>query len=184
VNPAVYADVETEKRSQNSRNSLAEPDYRASPAIPIDSEPEKRSYNSRNSAAEPESGNFRNIGSAFEQPEKSAGSEMSSAASDDAREDVVMSGPIDWLEENEALALLRPMPEAEAEPELAADGPRQNSENPPLVCRCGSTAWRDVVLEHEPHNGNSIRRDCARCGWLLDFPLWYGKPNNLHGSTV
>jgi hypothetical protein len=184
VNPAVYADVEPEKRSQNSRNSLAEPDCGASPAIPTDSEPEKRSYNSRNSAAEPESGNFRNIGSAFEQPEKSVGSEVSSAASDDAQEDVVTSGRIDWLEENEALALLRPMPEAEAEPELAADGPLQNSENPPLVCRCGSTAWRDVVLEHEPHNGNSIRRECARCGWLLDFPLWYGKPNSLHGSTV
>ncbi|MBN2024923.1 MAG: hypothetical protein JW809_19255 [Pirellulales bacterium] len=39
------------------------------------------------------------------------------------------------------------------------------------VCRCGSTTWRDVPI----HNGQSVRRDCARCGRFLDFPRWYGR---------
>jgi hypothetical protein len=43
---------------------------------------------------------------------------------------------------------------------------------PDAVCRCGSTQWRDVPI----HGGRSIRRDCARCGRFLGFPLWYGQP--------
>jgi hypothetical protein len=39
------------------------------------------------------------------------------------------------------------------------------------VCRCGATAWRDVPI----HNGQSIRRDCGRCGRFIDFPNWHGK---------
>jgi hypothetical protein len=41
---------------------------------------------------------------------------------------------------------------------------------PDAVCPCGSTQWRDVPT----HGGQSIRRDCARCGRFLSFPLWYG----------
>lgn len=38
------------------------------------------------------------------------------------------------------------------------------------VCRCGSTKWRDVSI----HEGQSTRRDCARCGRFIDFSRWYG----------
>ncbi|REK17395.1 MAG: hypothetical protein DWQ37_06290 [Planctomycetota bacterium] len=38
------------------------------------------------------------------------------------------------------------------------------------VCRCGSTAWRDVAI----HDGQSTRRDCAGCGRFVDFSRWYG----------
>jgi hypothetical protein len=38
------------------------------------------------------------------------------------------------------------------------------------VCRCGSTTWRDVAI----HDGQSTRRDCARCGRFIDFSRWYG----------
>jgi hypothetical protein len=47
------------------------------------------------------------------------------------------------------------------------------------TCRCGSTAWKDVVLTHSPHNGRSVRRDCARCGRTLGLLRWYGGPGNL-----
>jgi hypothetical protein len=46
-------------------------------------------------------------------------------------------------------------------------------------CRCGSTAWKDVVLTHSPHNGRSVRRDCARCGRALGLLRWYGGPGDL-----
>jgi hypothetical protein len=39
------------------------------------------------------------------------------------------------------------------------------------VCRCGSMIWRDVPI----HRGQTIRRDCGRCGRFIDFPIWYGK---------
>lgn len=38
------------------------------------------------------------------------------------------------------------------------------------VCRCGSTAWMDTPI----HEGQSIRRDCRRCGRFLGFPKWHG----------
>ncbi|MGE3809060.1 MAG: hypothetical protein AB7K24_30725 [Gemmataceae bacterium] len=38
------------------------------------------------------------------------------------------------------------------------------------VCRCGSSAWREVAI----HDGQSTRRDCARCGRFVDFSHWYG----------
>ena len=46
-----------------------------------------------------------------------------------------------------------------------------------VVCRCGSTGWRDVPI----HDGQSVRRDCDRCGRFLDFLVWYGK-DTLHGE--
>jgi hypothetical protein len=36
--------------------------------------------------------------------------------------------------------------------------------------RCGSYYYRDVPI----HKGESVRRDCARCGRFLDFPVWHG----------
>src|SRR6516225_10946236 len=38
--------------------------------------------------------------------------------------------------------------------------------------RCGSTSFVDVQI----HNGQSTRRDCARCRRFAGFPVWYGKP--------
>jgi len=54
--------------------------------------------------------------------------------------------------------------------------PLTTSQNAPAkprkpVCRCGSTTWRDFPI----HNGQSVRRDCGRCGRFTEFPIWYGK---------
>ncbi|NLF09477.1 MAG: hypothetical protein GX594_16075 [Pirellulaceae bacterium] len=64
----------------------------------------------------------------------------------------------------ELLALLRPVAAVQAEP-MPTTKPTAKP-----VCRCGSTVWRDVPI----HNGQSVRRDCGRCGRFLDFPVWYG----------
>ena len=48
---------------------------------------------------------------------------------------------------------------------------------PAWRCRCGSVAWIDVVLRHDPHFGTSTRRDCARCNRFVSFPVWYGRPS-------
>ena len=45
------------------------------------------------------------------------------------------------------------------------------------VCRCGSDRYRDVPI----HAGQSVRRDCARCGRFLDFPKWYESTNGRTG---
>lgn len=37
--------------------------------------------------------------------------------------------------------------------------------------RCGATKRREVPI----HGGKSVRRDCAKCGRFLCFPVWYGK---------
>lgn len=37
--------------------------------------------------------------------------------------------------------------------------------------RCGSRERKDFTI----HGGQSIRRDCARCGHTLGFPVWYGQ---------
>jgi len=43
----------------------------------------------------------------------------------------------------------------------------------PLGCcaRCGAGEFRDVPI----HEGRSIRRECARCGRFVGFPVWHGK---------
>lgn len=52
-------------------------------------------------------------------------------------------------------------------------------ENPAApVCRCGSTTWRDVPI----HDGQSIRRDCGRCGRFINFPIWYGNATGQNGQ--
>lgn len=48
------------------------------------------------------------------------------------------------------------------------------------ICCCGSTTWREVVI----HVGRSVRRDCARCGRFIDFPLWYGKLESTNSYAV
>ena len=42
----------------------------------------------------------------------------------------------------------------------------------PRCRKCGSTEFRDVPI----HDGRSVRRDCAKCGRFLAFPLWHGVP--------
>ena len=66
----------------------------------------------------------------------------------------------------ELLALLRPAP---AETQSIPIGSGWAMAVKP-VCRCGSTTWHDVPI----HGGQSVRRDCGRCGRFLDFPIWYG----------
>ena len=67
------------------------------------------------------------------------------------------------------LALLRPAPEvAPAPPVAISDAPAKPTK---AMCRCGGATWRDVPI----HGGQSVRRDCGRCGRFLDFSVWYGK---------
>jgi hypothetical protein len=40
------------------------------------------------------------------------------------------------------------------------------------VCPCGSDRWIDVPI----HDGQSVRRDCARCDKFIRHVRWYGKP--------
>ena len=43
---------------------------------------------------------------------------------------------------------------------------------PPGTCdRCGSVKSVDVSI----HDGISVRRDCAKCGRFMAFPVWYGE---------
>lgn len=53
-------------------------------------------------------------------------------------------------------------------PVATSDAPAKSTQE---VCRCGSTTWCDVTI----HGGQSVRRDCSRCGRFLDFPVWYGQ---------
>lgn len=68
----------------------------------------------------------------------------------------------------ELLTLMRLSPDAAIAPPVAIlDAPARLTTP---VCRCGSSHYRDVPI----HRGQSIRRDCARCGRFIDFPVWYG----------
>jgi hypothetical protein len=43
---------------------------------------------------------------------------------------------------------------------------------PAWLCpRCGCATWQDVPI----HCGQSLRRDCARCGLVARFVTWYGR---------
>ncbi|MFO0791936.1 MAG: hypothetical protein U0805_20940 [Pirellulales bacterium] len=47
----------------------------------------------------------------------------------------------------------------------------------PFSCeRCGF----DGYVDHPIHNGESTRRDCARCGRTVGFPVWYGEANPVN----
>jgi len=68
----------------------------------------------------------------------------------------------------ELLAMLRPVPDvAPALPAVMGDDPAKPAK---ASCHCGSTTWRDFPI----HGGQSVRRDCGRCGKFLAFPVWYG----------
>jgi hypothetical protein len=60
---------------------------------------------------------------------------------------------------------------------IAGDGgsstPPRRSSAPATAgrCRCGCEQWDDVPV----HGGQSLRRDCARCGRYQRFVVWYGK---------
>ncbi|HEX4129735.1 MAG TPA: hypothetical protein VHZ24_06810 [Pirellulales bacterium] len=66
--------------------------------------------------------------------------------------------------------------------QLFQDGGTHTTSVPPIAgdlqnklrrCRrCGSCDTIDVPI----HDGQSLRRDCARCNRFIDFPLWYGVP--------
>jgi hypothetical protein len=59
---------------------------------------------------------------------------------------------------------------ADPAPELAGGAPASSS--PRVECdRCGFDRFVDVRI----HAGRSRRRDCARCGRTLGFPVWYGQ---------
>lgn len=73
------------------------------------------------------------------------------------------------------LALLRPAHDTPTVgPVASTDAPAVSTK---AVCRCGSTTWRDVPI----HDGQSLRRDCGRCGRFIVFPVWYGK-GTLHNA--
>ena len=76
----------------------------------------------------------------------------------------------------ELLALLRPKSEAA----VAVPVPTRTAEAEPevAVCRCGSTSWQDVPI----HDGQSVRRDCGRCGRFIGFPVWYGRETGGNGQ--
>lgn len=76
-----------------------------------------------------------------------------------------------WMKAHkfELLALLRPAPDAASA--LPAPTSVAGTTLTKPVCRCGSTTWRDMPI----HGGQSIRRDCSRCGRFLYFLVWYGK---------
>lgn len=69
----------------------------------------------------------------------------------------------------DVLAALRSVPDVAPSPPVAEQEAAATPTRP--VCRCGSTTWQDVPI----HYGQSVRRDCGRCGRFLEFPMWYGK---------
>jgi hypothetical protein len=82
--------------------------------------------------------------------------------------------PLAALEGLEAVSLV------EFRQPKAAPSPRKaKPRKPDAVCPCGSTQWRDVPI----HGGRSIRRDCARCGRFIAFPLWYGRKEDEQASA-
>ena len=66
----------------------------------------------------------------------------------------------------ELLTLLRPMPDVALVRKASGDALAKPTKP---VCRCGATTWRDVPI----HGGQSVRRDCGRCGRFIDFPVWH-----------
>ena len=72
----------------------------------------------------------------------------------------------------ELLALFWPAAAIQAQP-MPTTKPTTNP-----VCRCGGAALRDVPI----HDGQSVRRDCARCGRFIEFPVWYGETTEHNGQ--
>lgn len=95
----------------------------------------------------------------------------------DAPEDALTPELIERLKAHKGalLAMLGPSPEVAPVPPAATTDDRTEAAKP--VCRCGATTWREVPI----HNGNSVRRDCSRCGRFRDFPVWHGR-SALHNA--
>ncbi len=95
----------------------------------------------------------------------------------DAPQDALTPDLLDRLKAHKAdvLALLRPTRDAAPPAPVAAQNTPAKPTRP--VCRCGSTTWCDVPI----HGGQSVRRDCGRCGRFIDFPVWYGN-DALHNE--
>ena len=88
----------------------------------------------------------------------------------DAPQDALTQDLLDRLKahKSELLAMLRPTPAtASAAPAATREAPTKPTKP---VCRCGSTTWRDVAI----HGGQTVRRDCGRCGRFGRFSIWYG----------
>jgi hypothetical protein len=89
----------------------------------------------------------------------------------DAPPDTLTPDLLDRLKthKSELLVTLRP------KPNVVRDRPTKKDSDGNVMartaCRCGSWEARDVLI----HDGQSVRRDCVRCGRFLEFPVWYGK---------
>ncbi|MGB4726917.1 MAG: hypothetical protein WBH86_05905 [Thermogutta sp.] len=55
--------------------------------------------------------------------------------------------------------------------------PTDDGDKPKPICRCGSSDY----VDHPIHDGQSLRRDCARCGRFIGFPVWYGVQRPVAG---
>lgn len=83
----------------------------------------------------------------------------------DAPQDVLTPELLDDLRIHKAELLVRLQPHRR----LETRRPVPTAQTQP-VCRCGSTTCLEVAI----HDGQSTRRDCARCGRFIDFSRWYG----------
>ena len=69
----------------------------------------------------------------------------------------------DKINESESTTLCR----------LCSPNPAAEPSAAPRCDRCHSAEFVDYSI----HNGQSTRRDCARCGRFIDFPRWYETDN-------
>ncbi len=102
----------------------------------------------------------------------------------DAPQDALTPGLIDQLKahKSELLVLLTAddtsapvfrQPDSERKLEQTTTQMAEEPTDPdsPRCLRCGSADYRDILI----HEGRSGRRDCARCGRFIDFPMWLGR---------
>ncbi len=94
----------------------------------------------------------------------------------DAPRNALTSDVLERLRTNKAalLAMLRQMLDTAPDAHTTRTAVVTTPTNP--VCRCGSTTWRDFPI----HGGQSVRRDCERCGRFIDFPIWHGRVTFLN----
>ncbi|MGD9722623.1 MAG: hypothetical protein AB7O59_14930 [Pirellulales bacterium] len=84
----------------------------------------------------------------------------------DAAHDALTPELLEQLRTHKTEMIAHLRPKARLEPRLALPTIATKA-----VCRCGSATWLDVPI----HDGQSTRRDCARCGRFIDFSRWYGQ---------
>ena len=95
----------------------------------------------------------------------------------DAPQEALTPGLLDWLKALKA-ELLTQLASNIDDPIGQDLSPIKRSNPPTPVCRCGSTTWHDVPI----HDGQSVRRDCGRCGRFIDFPIWYRNDTGHNGQ--